>query len=67
VIPHTIALTAVNTATVLHIDNHTWPPQAMLATEHPIGKHELAGNFGGQLHNESDPKRPDIFDDWQHQ
>ena len=44
-----------------------------VATEYPIGKgaafseHYFAGNIGGKLHNESDPKRPDIFDDWQHQ
>jgi hypothetical protein len=43
-----------------------------VATEHPIGKcavcsEELAGDVRGELQKESDPKRPDIFDDWQHQ
>jgi hypothetical protein len=43
-----------------------------VATEYPIGKgpvfskHKLTGNVGEKLQNESDPKRPDVFDDWQH-
>ena len=44
-----------------------------VATEHPVdngtvfSKQELTGKSGEELQNESDPKRPEIFDDWQHQ
>jgi hypothetical protein len=41
-----------------------------VATEYPIGKGSVfskhTGNVGEKLQNESDPKRPDVFDDWQH-
>ena len=43
-----------------------------VASEYPIGKgpvcfkHKVAGSVGEKLQNDSDPKRPDVFDDWQH-
>src|ERR1700722_2582397 len=43
-----------------------------VATEYPIGegpvlsKHKLTGNVGKKLQNEADPKRPEVFDNWQH-
>jgi hypothetical protein len=61
--------------TVLHIDNHTLPPQAMSSQLRPntqwakdpvLSKHKLTGNVGEKLQSESDPKRPDVFDDRQH-
>ena len=43
-----------------------------VATEYPIGegpvlsKYKLTGDVGEKLQNEADPKRPEVFDDWQH-
>ena len=43
-----------------------------VATEYPIGKgpvffkHKVTGSVGEKLQNDSDPRRPNVLDDWHH-